>query len=669
VSKPIAKGEAILGYKKTRKYDVVVYGATPGGIGAAIAAARRGSKVALLEPTRQIGGMMTSGLGRTDIPSLEASGSIFREFAGRILRYYCGKYGEDSKPVKDCNNGLYFEPSVAARIFREMLAAEQGVSLHMEQRLVSAAVPAGRLRSIVTAFPEGGLQEWTANAFVDAGYEGDLAAAAGAPYWLGRESRDDWNEEFAGTLYMDYHPDKEVLKGSTGEGDERIQAYNFRLCLTQNPLNRVPFRHPPDYRGDEYESLIDDVRSGRIGSIRDVLSITVVPNDKFDANNHHYCLCSSDLPGENGGYPEGAPEERALIAQRHRSYMEGLLWFLQTDERLPESFRQETASWGYAADEFTDNGYFPYQLYVREARRIQGEYVFSENDARLSPGLGRAPIHADSIAVGAYQIDSHAVRKREPEGQNRTLEGFLGLRWLTAAYQIPFGVMVPLRIDGLIVPVAVSATHIGFGTIRMEPCWMQLGYAAGVAAELVAQTPVSEFRTLCIDRLQDELLADDQRISMLNDVEWSHPSRAAAEYFAAKGVLKGYEARLEEPVTVRDASLWLARARSLTGGRRLPALPASDRILPAGEDMGPRHPRKEPQADPEAYWKEHPYLPAQMATRWRKAACRTLGQTWRGTDAAEGNDGFVTRGDWLSALYEALKETRRNRQSVAQISN
>ena len=649
-------------------YDVIVYGATPGGISTAIAAARKGRKTALIEPSNHIGGMMTSGLGRTDIPSLEASGSIFREFAGRIFAYYKDKFGADSQQAKDSHRGLYFEPSVAAMTFKSMMEAEDHLHLFRRQQLVSASAPAGRLLSIVTRGPDGGLSEWQAKAFADATYEGDLAAMAGVPYWLGRESRDEWNEEFAGVLYMDYHPEKEVLPGSTGEGDGRVQAYNFRLCLTQNRQNLVPFKRPADYRREEYVSLIEDVRSGRIRSFRDVLSIGTLPNGKFDANNHHYCLCSSDLPEENDAYPEGSPEERERIAQRHRSYIEGLLWFLQNDEELPETFRQEAATWGYAADEFADNGHFPYQIYVREARRIQGEYVFSENDARVAPGLGRAPIHYDSVAVGAYQIDSHATRKREPAGQNKTLEGFLGLRWLTRTYQIPYGVMVPRQIDGLIVPVAVSATHMGFGTIRMEPCWMQLGYAAGVAADLLLRTPGAEFRTLCADRLQDELLADSQRISMLSDVEWDHPARPAAEYFAAKGAFEGYEARLDEEVTVRDASLWLAVARSLPGGRRLPALPATDRILPAGTDMGPRLPMQEPQAKPESYWREHPLLTAEMALRWRKAAIRALelGGEFEAESAAESAGAapriagsHPTRGEWLAMLYDLLAASRR----------
>jgi hypothetical protein len=272
--------------------------------------------------------------------------------------------------------------------------------------------------------------------------------------------------------------------------------------------------------------------------------------------------------------------------------------------------------------------------------------------------LGRAPIQHDSVAVGAYQIDSHATRKREPEGDNRTLEGFLGLRWLTRTYQIPYGVMVPRRIAGLIVPVAVSATHMGLGTIRMEPCWMQLGYAAGVSADLHLRMPGSDFGTLCPDRLQDELLKDGQRISMIGDVEWDHPGRHAAEYFAAKGVLHRYEAKLEEEIAIRDAALWLAVARSLPGGRSLPALPATDRLLPAGADRGPSFPLQRPEADPETYWQLNPKLPVRMAAGWEAAACRALELPEQ--EAGSYTGPYVTRGEWLALLYRLLAASRRS---------
>jgi hypothetical protein len=281
--------------------------------------------------------------------------------------------------------------------------------------------------------------------------------------------------------------------------------------------------------------------------------------------------------------------------------------------------------------------------------------VFTENDARLAPGLGRSPIHYDSIASGDYGIDSHATRKREPKGQNIALEGFMAIGFLTEIYQVPYRVIVPKKIDRLLVPVAVSATHMGFGTIRMEPCWMQIGYAAGVAAD-VSIASRTHVRSLSIDRLQDELLNDRQTITFFKDVPWGSEYSAAAQYFGAKGFLTGYEAKLRDKATVAEASLWIAMSRALPGGVGLPCLPAAANILPAGVDMGPRSPREEPA--PRDYWLEHPYLTVSMAERWLGAAARALNVSVDLTFAGDG--GIVTRGELLNALYALLRAARNN---------
>lgn len=642
-----------------RTFDVFIAGATPGGIGAAIAAARRGRTVVLCEPTPFIGGMMTSGLGRTDIRSLDAAGAIFREFTTRVVDHYVGTYGPDSRQVRDCNRGLWFEPSVAAKVLWDMLRAERGIDLRTDHRVIGVNVGGGRLTAVTvrsSAPPSSPETTFRADVFIDATYEGDLAARAGVPYRLGRESRDEWNEEYAGTLYMDFHPSKEVFPGSTGEGDGRLQAYNFRLCLTTDPTNRAPVSRPHTYHREEYATLAGDIAADRVHSIRDVLNMLPIPNGKTDCNNHHYCMCSTDLPEGNGAYPDGDPPARAQVVHRHRAYIQGLLWFLQHDEALPEAFRADALQWGYAADEFTATDHFPPQIYVREARRIWGEYTFTENDARLAPGLGRAPIHQDSVAVGDYAIDSHATRKREPLGRDRALEGFLGLGWLTEKYQIPYGVMVPREIDGLLVPVAVSATHMGFGTIRMEPFWMQLGFAAGTAADLSLRWTVSP-RDLPVDVLQDALLAGGQRITFFDDVPWEHPARIAVEYFGTKGLFTENSARLGEAMTVGEAARWIARARALPGGRGLPVLPAADGVPPAGVDMGPRLPTEEPQ--PQAKWAEHPQLTSRMGRRWLAAASRALGMAEGPLPQEE--ERAVTRGEFGVWLYDLLKAKRRER--------
>ncbi|MEF3306814.1 FAD-dependent oxidoreductase [Paenibacillus sp. GYB003] len=636
--------------------DVVVMGATPGGIGAALAAARRGRKTVMIERSPFVGGLMTSGLGMTDIHSLNAAGSVFREYASNVLQHYIDTYGADSEQVVHCRNGLRFEPSVGKAIFARMLQAEPNLRTLVSRELVNVRKE-GSSVAAVTVRPVGGGEavEYRASVFIDATYEGDLAAMSGVPYSLGRESRDDWNEEYAGTLYQNFRT-KEVLPGSTGEGDDRIQAYNFRLCLTKNRGNQAPFRKPDSYNREDYVSLIEDVREGRVKGFSEVCNTVMIPNGKTDTNNYHYCLCSTDLPEENGEYPEGSWEVRDRIVKRHREYIQGLLWFLQNDEELPEWFREDSRQWGHAADEFEDTDHFPPQIYVREARRIHGEYVFTENDARRAPGLGRSPIHYDSIASGDYGIDSHATRKREPIGQNICLEGFMAIGFLTEIYQIPYGSIVPRLVDGLLVPVAVSATHMGLGTIRMEPCWMQIGYAAGVAAD-VAIASGRTVREIDIDRLQDELLADKQVITYVNDVPWGSESSKAFQYFGARSFFRGYEGKPDEPVTVAEASEWIAVCRSLPGGSSMPCLPAVANVLPAGVDMGPKSPKEEP--TPEQYWAANPLLTPEMARRWNRAAAKSLNA--EPVDRFAGEAEFVTRESFLNALYAYLRTARQSR--------
>lgn len=634
--------------------DIVVLGATPGGIGAALAAARRGRATVLIEPTSYVGGLMTSGLGMTDIHSLDAAGSVFREYATYVRAHYAETYGEDSEQVQHCRQGLRFEPSVAKRIFARMLQAEPHLRLVLSHELVAVGKEGDTLTEIVVR-PVGGQEEtvYRASAFIDATYEGDLAAMAGVPYSLGRESRDEWNEQYAGVLYQNFRT-KEVLPGSTGVGDDRIQAYNFRLCLTKNRSNQAPFLKPDVYDRNDYASLVEDVAAGRVKGFSEVCNTVMIPNGKTDTNNYHYCLCSTDLPEENQDYPEGSRETRERIVERHRTYIQGLLWFLQNDEQLPEWFREDSRQWGYAADEFEDTGYFPPQIYVREARRIHGEYVFTENDARRAPGLGRSPIHYDSIASGDYGIDSHATRKREPIGQNIALEGFMAIGFLTEIYQIPYASIVPKRVDGLLVPVAVSATHMGLGTIRMEPCWMQIGYAAGVAADVSLATKRT-FRRLSVDRLQDELLRDRQVITYLKDEPWGTETSGVLQYFGAKSFFDGYEAEPDADVTVAQASRWIAVCRLLPGGGAIPALPAVSDRLPAGIDMGPKAPKEEPM--PEAFWNEHPLLTSSMASDWGRVAARATGIEDGGW--FEGSRPTVSRAQLLTALYAMMRETRK----------
>ncbi|WP_281287139.1 FAD-dependent oxidoreductase [Paenibacillus hemerocallicola] len=564
----------------------------------------------------------------------------------------------DSEQVVHCRRGVRFEPSVAKKMLRELLDGEPCLTVVLSHELVSVKLEGSSLRSIAVRPIAGELDViYEAKVFIDATYEGDLAAMAGVPYSLGRESRDEWNEEHAGVIYQHFRT-KQFLPGSTGVADDRIQSYNFRLCLTKNRENQAPFRKPASYDKQDYVSLIGDVAEGRVRGFSEACNTILIPNGKTDTNNHHYCLCSTDLPEENQGYADGGKEERRRFVRRLREYTQGLLWFLQHDEELPDWFREDSLQWGYAADEFEDTDHFPPQMYIREARRIHGEYVFTENDARLAPGMGRAHLHHDSIATGDYGIDSHATQKRKGVNRDLTLEGLMTVGRLQHIYQIPYGVIVPLRIDRLLVPVAVSASHIGFGTIRMEPNWMQIGFAAGVAADLSIATG-AELRELPIDDLQDRLIEDKQMITYFKDNKPGMESNAAAQYFGSKGMITDdYTAGLDALLAVKEASRWITAARQLPGGEKLPCLPVSDRYVPAGEDMSPRTISEE--ALPQDYWEERPLLSRRMAIRWQAAAARSLKVSIAGL--VHNGEGLVRRGEFLTDLYEMLRTARRNRR-------
>ena len=594
--------------------DVAVIGGTPAGIAAAIAAARAGLDVVLVEPSRHLGGLMTNGLGATDIRPNASVGGIFRRLVGMVREHYASTYGEDSEQIRVCNDGYRFEPSVAERLLEALVGEQERLAVWRGWRLAwtgGASMPEGgrwlvhtepgadvtqidetperRVTAVTLAAVDeqgratGEQVRLEARVFVDATYEGDVALGAGAAYRIGREGREELGESHAGVVYQDFH-DRMTYPGSTGEADRRIQAYNYRLCLTDDPKNRRAVEKPAGYDRTPYLPLIDDVRSGRMPGFwgprggTAVLNFVAMPNRKSDANNHHFCFTSSDWAEANFDYPEAGPERRLEIAEAHRAYTEGLVWFCQNDEELPEDFRDAAREWGLAADEFQDNGGFPRQMYVREGCRIVGGYLFSASDALLDASGGRSPVHWDSVASGGYQIDSHATRKREDtgledaevaDGRRVALEGFIGLHEETVPYQIPFRVMVPEGIDGLLAPVAVSASHLGYGTIRMEPVWMALGEAAGTAAALALERG-ARVRDVPRGSLQRELLAAGQVITYFEDVapagfagyeEQAAGLAAATQFWGARGFFANYAARPDELLTQGEAQRWAWLAR------------------------------------------------------------------------------------------------------------
>lgn len=544
----------------TKRTDVLVVGATPCGISAAIAAARAGSDVILTDMSGHIGGMMTSGLGRTDIGPRNTVGGIFREFINGIYSHYLNTYGSDSQQVKDCSNGYFFEPSVSEKILNEMVKKEKRIKIRFHRTPVKTMVYRKRLFAVdFIGGKRDSIERINAGIIIDATYEGDVAAMAGVPYRVGRESRDEFGEAYGGVLYLD-HLTRMVLPGSTGEGDKRVQAYNFRLCLTKDQNNRVIPDKPDSYNRKEYLQVLESIKSGRIKRIDDLLNIEKIPNGKSDTNNMPLSLISTDLPEENYAYPEADYATREKIIQRHKDYILGLIYFLQNDEDMPDKLRDECREWGFAKDEFRDTGNFPRQIYVREARRMWGLYTFSTHDAILSPGFLRTPVHFDSIACGGYNIDSHAVKKKEP-GQDAELEGFLWLSGITQPYQIPYRIMIPQDVDGFIVPGAVSATHLGFGTLRMEPVWMAMGQAAGTAAHMAGKLFLKP-RDIPVNRLQALLVENNQVLTTFNDIQGpnadvSNDAWRAIQFFGTRGFFDSYDANLFANITRGQAAKWL----------------------------------------------------------------------------------------------------------------
>ena len=476
----------------TASYDVAVYGGTAAGVIAAVTTARMGWKTALLEPGRHIGGMVASGLSHTDVGRREVIGGYSLEFYWRAGSYYrLQQYLQDV--------AWYVEPKAADQIFHRMLD-EAKVTLLTGRRLrekEGVRRDGGRLTAIRM---ENG-EEFGAREFIDASYEGDLMAAAGVSYTVGRESAAQYGEPLAGVrgstpkhqFLIDISPygkDGKLLPeisaapaGEPGSADKKVQAYNFRMIFSEDADNQVLYQKPERYDPQRYElfrRLLERMPNPRMG---DVLSIGPIPNRKADINNNG--PFSTDYIGGSWDFPEASYARREEIVRAHEDYTRGLLWFLAHDPAVPQNLQKEINRWGPARDEFADNGNFPWQLYIREARRMVGDFVMTERD--LESDLTKP----DAIGLGSYNSDAHnAQRVVDAAGFVRN-EG--DVQAPVKPYQIPYRVLLPKRgqAANLLVPVCVSASHIAYGSLRMEPQYMILGQAAGAAAALAMRAGVS----------------------------------------------------------------------------------------------------------------------------------------------------------------------------------
>ena len=550
--------------------EVVVYGATPGGIAAAIAAAKSGSTVTLVEPGNRIGGLVTSGLSHTDFHSFESLSGSFADFAERVENYYSRTYGAGSQQVKDCFRGTFAEPKVNLLVYEQMLAEHKGISIVRQAPLAEVTVENRRITSAVFSTAD---QSTTLSGkiFIDATYEGDLMAKAGVECRVGREGRSEYNEPLA--------PE---------QPDHQLQAYNFRLIMTPEAANRVPAPKPPGYKREDFLDVIPALESGKVKKLFDYPRECIfkaqtppLPNNKYDINDVSSGYIRLSLPGKNLGWPTGDADQRQAIFNEHLRDQVGLVYFFQNDEAVPEKFRDEARQWGFCKDEFMDNGHLPPELYVREARRMTGVHVYSQADSMRPPDDARAKLFTDTIAMGDYGNNCHGTFHEGPRFGGRHTGEFYNP---VPPYQIPYGVLLPKTIDNLLVPVAVSSTHVGFCALRLEPIWMSLGQAAGYGASEAIKDGTT-VQKVSVPAVQKLLIADKSALTYFSDLPLDSPDFAAVQWWAAKGGFHGVEpwpktlrgkkihgqynqaapghaAKLNEPLTPELKEQWLALAES-----------------------------------------------------------------------------------------------------------
>jgi hypothetical protein len=489
--------------------DILVFGGTAGGVSAACTAARFGKKVVVTEFGRHIGGLTSGGLGMTDIGNKAAIGGFSREFYKRLGKHY-------GKP-----EAWTFEPSVAERELRALLT-ESKVPVYFDQRLATVKKNGARIVEIVM---ENG-NVFRAKVFIDCTYEGDLMAKAGVPYMVGREANERFGETLNGIraetpkhqflVPVDPYvkpgdPASGLLPfvqntpaGTPGAGDRSVQAYNFRLCLTKNPANRKPIEAPPRYDVKRYELLgryfTALAHAEKKVTLTNFLNINMVTPEKTDINNNGGF--STDFIGMNYEYPDADYATRAKIWREHLEYVQGLLTFLATDERVPADIRAEMSGWGLCRDEFQDTGGWPHAMYVREARRMLSDYVMTEKACR------QIEKPTDSVGLGAYNMDSHNCRRIVRDGVAHN-EGDVQVG--VKPYPISYRSIIPRQNDceNLFVPVCLSATHIAYGSIRMEPVFMILGQSSATAAALAIDGGVPVQR-IDYAKLRTQLLHDEQ---------------------------------------------------------------------------------------------------------------------------------------------------------------
>ncbi len=546
--------------------DLVVYGGTSAGIAAAIQASRMGKSVVLIEPGERLGGLTTGGLGQTDIGNKHVIGGIAREFYQNIRQYYNDpanwkwqkkeEYMDEgqTRTQKGEDAMWTFEPSAALKVYQQMLDGEKVKVVYGERLNRETGVTVNNKRIVSVSMENGSV--YTGKMFIDATYEGDLMAAAGVSYRVGREANKEYGESLNGVQANKVAPtlkwtisrnaynhnfidrvDPYIVKGDPssgllpyitkgrpgvdGDGDDKIQAYCFRMTLTDHPDNRIPFKKPANYNELNYELLFRNYEAAT-GPIEEMYSYgdrlvpwinSPMPNRKTDTNNQKGF--STDFIGQNHAYPEASYLERAAIVLAHRHYQQGLMWTLAYHPRIPQKVRDVVSKWGTCKDEY-DHGSegWQEQLYIREARRLKSDYVMTQKNCE------RIETANDPVGMGAYGMDSHHIQRYVDANDYVQNEGNVEAH-VPYPYPISYRSIVPAKAEcaNLLVPVCLSATHIAFGSIRMEPVFMVLGQSAATAA-CQAIDDKKAVQDIDYNKLQKKLLEDKQVLEveiMVND--------------------------------------------------------------------------------------------------------------------------------------------------------
>lgn len=561
-------------------FDLAIIGATPSGIASAITAGRKGLTVALISSNDQLGGILSNGLGVMDRLYTGFRSPFFNEISENIINYYVDKYGENSEQVKVCKDTrLTFEPHVAEYIFNNLIKENKNIKVFKSFIPNKADVKKNEIKSItLNSIINNEEIKIIAKSYIDASYEGDLIALSGAPYTVGRESREEFNEPHAGRIFsthgfgafpleaaegdlnLDTFPvtSQLIFSGSTGEGDKAIQSFTYRVCLTSDPKQKIAIKKPQNYKRENYLGILESEKDSRKKSHKLKSQLVVnniknykirgprIPNDKISWND-------GNLPEINHPYPEADYDTRINISNLHKEHALGLLYFFQNDEDVPKKIREESKKWGLPKDEFIDNENFPKEMYVREGRRIRGRYIFSENDASLSSDFERTPIQKDSVAIGDWPMDSHECNANRQAGS--LADGKILLSEKTRPSQIPFRTLLPQKIDNLISTFCVSATHVAFGTIRVEPTLIQLGEVAGFASFEALNEKIN-VADLDLNRLQIKLLESNFEISFFNDLSHMNNYNESINYLGSKGFFTDYNSNKNKDISKSVAEQW-----------------------------------------------------------------------------------------------------------------